>query len=169
MRYLVRRFSSVRVRLTLGNTLTFAFVLITLGIAFRFLAQNYLLNALDHEIKKQAQAFQTKQRIDMVFVGEASTKGNPIPVPLPPTRLLRLVAPDFPLDPNSVQNIMQSSVRDRDRHATGDIIQQTFVTDSSGQFLARTFDFGRETPPFLARKSSLRCFRPEGASPQRYG
>lgn len=61
-------FSSVRVRLTLWNALTLATVLIALGVAFRFLAENYLLNALDREIRAQAQRFQEKHQVKMVFV-----------------------------------------------------------------------------------------------------
>ena len=54
MNRLTRRITSVRVRLTLWNTVTFAIVLISLGVGFRFLARNYLLSALDREIGSQA-------------------------------------------------------------------------------------------------------------------
>ena len=153
MKYRVGRFSSVRVRLTLGNTLTFAFVLVTLGTAFRFLAQNYLLGALDHEIKKRAQAFQTNQHIEVVFVAEAATKGDRVSVSLPPTSALRLAAHNFPLDPksvpNGVQDIIRSSIRERGSYAVKNTTQQIFVPDSSGQFLSCSFDLQGKPLPFL--------------------
>lgn len=149
MRSPLRRFSSVRARLTLGNTLTFAFVLVTLGIAFRFLAQNYLLGALDHEIKKQAQAFQANQHTGMVVVATTSTKSDHISVYLPHATTLRLTARDSPLDQNNVPNSVQSSVRKSGRYAAGNATQQTLVTDRSTQFLSCSFDLQGRPLPFL--------------------
>lgn len=75
--------SSVRVRLTLWNTLTLAFVLVALGITVRFVAKNYLLNALDRDIKMQAQRFQEKHQVKMVFVANSSPgKSAPDPIKL---------------------------------------------------------------------------------------
>ncbi len=75
--------SSVRVRLTLWNTLTLAFVLVALGVAVRFVAKNYLLNALDRDIKMQAQRFQEKHQVKMVFVANSSSgKSAPDPIKL---------------------------------------------------------------------------------------
>jgi len=107
MNALKRRFSSVRTRLLLWNTLTLALVLIALGALFRLFAANYLLNALDRDIKLQAQRFQESHRITMLVVSSVTRDGAvhmsvPSPVLMqPPPPVVRLSQPDNNVTPSS--------------------------------------------------------------------
>src|SRR5258708_10067042 len=72
-RYL-RKLSSVRARLTIWNTITFALVLVALGVVFRFLAQSYLLSALDREITAQAKRMQDIHTVKKLIVSDNSAE-----------------------------------------------------------------------------------------------
>jgi two-component system OmpR family sensor kinase len=129
MNRLMRRFSSVRARLSLWNTFTFALVLITLGVSFRFLAERYLLDAMDREIKMQAQRFQESHRVAMTVISSAPLQSGDVsqsiginpPFPLPAKRL-RVTTSLFKTQFHLSKNIGYTPL------------------DQSGQFLYRTFD-----------------------------
>ena len=132
MRSRMGRISSVRVRLMLWNTLTFALVLVLLGIAFRFLAENYLLGALDREVRMQAQRFQESHQVQMIVISGAPKDGD---------IMLKMV---HPLPETMLLNAAKRNVQFRTsyRYTSKNVVAKFggAVFDKSGQFLYRTFD-----------------------------
>ena len=131
MRRIFRRFSSARARLILWNTLTFALVLVSLGIVFRVLAERSLLTALDREMHLQASRFRDAQRIEMVVMSDGAPKH-------------RMDFHVYPGEPKAIQ-INRAEVRTHYR-----VIQNLSLPtpDKSGQFLYRSFDLnGRPLSP----------------------
>ena len=134
MKAILRRFSSARARLILWNTLTFALVLVSLGVAFRVLAERSLLTALDREIQLQARRFRDTQKIEMIVLGDHAEK---------PTMALRIQA-----------------AKKKELRFTTSRVQTSYhvierigapTPDRSGQFLYRTFDLhGKPLSPLAA-------------------
>lgn len=141
-------FSSVRARLLLWNTLTFAVVLVLLGVAFRFLAENYLLNALDREIRMQAQRFQESHEMKMVVLSGAPPMGD-------------VTFKMFPSLPGAIKIATKTDSIHRNlrvnteyRVMTKNMVHtiRTNIVDKSGQFLFRSFDLeGRPLSHTLPR------------------
>ncbi len=132
MKAILRKFSSARALLLLWNTVTFALVLVSLGIVFRVLAERSLLTALDREMHLQAGRFRDTQRIEMVVLRDK----------LPGSGLnVRLMADR----PGSIHiAAARLSAHYRNVH---DMAAR--MPDRSGQFMYRTFDInGKPISPF---------------------
>lgn len=156
-------FSSARVRLTLWNTLTLAFTLIALGVTFRFMAENYLLNALDREIRTQAQRIQEKHQVSMVIVTD-KTPGQPFTfssrqqnsskalVHTDHSVMVTSLSDTMPLDKATLARLLPSAptirmakTRTGTRYSItqnlgANVTVQTLEMDRASQFLYRVFD-----------------------------
>lgn len=139
MNRFLRRITSVRARLTIWNTVTFAIVLIAIGIVFRFLAQNYLLSALDREIERQANRMQETRTVKRLTVSDSTNDTHMV---------MKFVTSDGPLPrtfavPRGAKSVHLEVIQD---------VAQV-VGDKSGQFQYRSFDLTGK--PFTRRPAEL--------------
>ncbi|HLJ55235.1 MAG TPA: HAMP domain-containing sensor histidine kinase [Chthonomonadaceae bacterium] len=72
--------SSARARLIFWNTVTFAIVLVSLGAAFRVLAERSLLAALDREIRLQGGRFRDAQQVEVVLIDTRADRTKPVAI-----------------------------------------------------------------------------------------
>src|SRR5207248_2695200 len=121
----------------------FALVLITLGVGFRYLAENSLLHALDREIQVQADRVQESQRIEMIVIGNTMPKAD---------LMLHVLPPPFGA------GVMMSATK-TEAHYRLVTRQGAALPDKTGEFLYRSFDLaGKPLPPALSK--ALFAFSP---------
>jgi len=138
MRKLLSKLTSARAKLILWNTITFALVLVTLGIVFRVLAERSLVVALDREIRLQAARFRDAQQVKVVFVSQMANS------PLKHGGSKTLVVSSSPeMLPVGVKRKL-AGMQIRSARLTADykFVENVHVSapDRSGQFLYRSFN-----------------------------
>jgi signal transduction histidine kinase len=132
--------------LILWNTITFALVLVSIGVVFRILAERSLVAALDREIHLQAARFRDNQRIKMVFL---SRNLKPPIAPGGPKALVMSASTEM-LAAGIERKLSNLRLASEHGTATYKVIEDIHAgsPDRSGQFLYRSFHLdGRPLSP----------------------
>ena len=132
---------SVRARLTLWNTVTFAAVLVCIGVSFRLLAQSYLLSGLDRELHAHTdvQSGAVTNQILVLTTDVIATTGSDKTATIT-TNSRGETGP--PMGVNIVQGKRLSIAGSATQPTRAEItrVHETLQGDPTGQFQSRSFN-----------------------------